>query len=472
MATSTSYPPRLQLSPQTNATSIKRSFDELGLDEISSADEQASGSGTSHSSTGNAEGSNDRNKRARSESDSSGVDEIDEIFVASNGSYSSSSGLMGGRDIAVVSSNSLQAALSVNATDLSTNPVPPNTSNVGVENPDIEMEDMLPFVFRAISPPNVPPPRTPHSDANEQYRLSLERFNDFDREISALRRAPFSPALASILDQGDVIASTGSSSAEDRPAIHPSSSASGSTLVTDSQVSVSTRSCPVSHSLDATPSTFSYPLWPLHSHEDRSVPFGSMPFAARARRRVARMSPSEDDTIAASWLDTSSTDAQPRSTSQYLRQMERTYVDRLRLIRERRNAFPDATEPIDDEDSLNSTLRFRSRNAVDRFPGAFSVAWTHSAHDPPEVSLRAPGEHRSHLASLDRPSDTFFPQTGPEDAGPTRPFFPYNRVASPSTRSSERDGNSASRPLASYVLPESRFSTLANALSSPGTSRL
>ncbi|KAI0916656.1 hypothetical protein AcV5_003082 [Taiwanofungus camphoratus] len=252
--------PRLQLNLSTSATSFKRSFDELGLDLDSPADAQASGSsgqGGSHGG-GSLEGNSERNKRARSGSNSSDAGDIGEPLVpASDPSISSSSSAMSGSITAslrsdVASGMPLRAVSPViHAGGSSSNAMPDIFELPAAHTEDIDMTIPSPPDSHASSTSNIllpasPPPAT----QNEHYRISMERFSTFDSNISVLRNSPSplptpslpplsrsllevgsnndvppSPAVIHSLSRDDSFASTSHSShsPHESPALHRAS---------------------------------------------------------------------------------------------------------------------------------------------------------------------------------------------------------------------------------------------------------
>lgn len=184
---SSDFPPQLQLRLPPSTTSFKRSFEEFGFDLPSPSGSE---------STGSTSNGNERNKRPRSASSHSDNGNLSQSSSASSSSTSYSNS----------SQNSLTAAArsALSATRPSsssvTNDVHPISSSSRpfheipvLPNPTIQDVDMLGFLApnaqNTQSSRSSPAASPPVSQPNEQLRLSLERFNTFDTEISALRRS-------------------------------------------------------------------------------------------------------------------------------------------------------------------------------------------------------------------------------------------------------------------------------------------
>ena len=196
---SSNLPPQLHLELPTGTTSFKRSFQEFGFDlESPLGGIEAGGSGSD---------GNDRNKRARSASSFSddegsvGSSSSSRIVSASSsmndepGDFGSPSALTATRPPAALSPPLF--SLSVTRASLE----PPR-----LPTPELQDIDMIDYPL-VHSHPRIPePPALSDSEAppippatlqhDDNYRLSLERFNAFDSQIAALRRSP-SPRLRS-----------------------------------------------------------------------------------------------------------------------------------------------------------------------------------------------------------------------------------------------------------------------------------
>lgn len=205
---SSNRPPQLQLSHHAeNGTSFKRSFEQYGfdMDPPLSGSSDASGSASLGMRSG---GGNDRNKRARSESSLSNSDEIAESSGSSEMGGAGSSGATSIEDDSLSGfSVTRPMPLASNALRL-TPPVlaePPRLPTPNFEDIQISvLDDSGP-----LSPPSVQSPST--SDHEDSYRISLERFNAFDSQISALRQPnsrspaspPILPPLSLVTDDGE-----------------------------------------------------------------------------------------------------------------------------------------------------------------------------------------------------------------------------------------------------------------------------
>lgn len=190
---SSNRPPHLRLSLQgENGTSFKRSFEQYGFDldtPFSSVGRGGGGEAGGSSSSGIGSGSgNERNKRARSQTSLSNSDET--------GGSSASSVVEGleatessGMNIEEDSLSDLSATRPHSLVDNVSNPLsvlapfsgPPRLPSPGLQ--DIEMSAL-------DEAQSAPTPSTSSLSPTEGYRISLERFNAFDSEISALRHTP------------------------------------------------------------------------------------------------------------------------------------------------------------------------------------------------------------------------------------------------------------------------------------------
>ncbi|KZT06613.1 uncharacterized protein LAESUDRAFT_145186 [Laetiporus sulphureus 93-53] len=185
-------PPRLELDLSSNSTSFKRSFDQLNIDIDSSIGEDSIGG--SNNASGSADsGGSERNKRARSESGSS--------YVDSPSFLSDSAGPSSARSLASTSSNSLTVptdAFTAVASSSQLSPLREDSPPLGLA---LQNVGILPVTMEGVVSETPPPPSgSAHTTAslmsssatqeNDQFsRLSLERFNEFERNISALRHS-------------------------------------------------------------------------------------------------------------------------------------------------------------------------------------------------------------------------------------------------------------------------------------------
>lgn len=220
---SSNCPPQLHLELPANTTSFKRSFDQFGFDLESPL------GGSEGAGAGGSDG-NDRNKRARSASSFS--DDADSVGSSQSSTIASGSSSMS------VSGNELdaqtQSALSATRPEaaLNTPQFSPSLARTSLEPPrlptpelqDIDMAD-YPLVGDQLEEASSLSPTRATSilattNTDENYRLSLERFNAFDSQISALRRSrsptlvrsptppPVLPPLALLDDQTQLSTNT------------------------------------------------------------------------------------------------------------------------------------------------------------------------------------------------------------------------------------------------------------------------
>lgn len=165
--------PQLQLNLSAANTSFKRSFSELGFDPDSPLDE----TGSSGSSVDGSE----RSKRSRSEG--SDIDALLHTSASSSTSTPSSSSqtastttLCPGEMMSASHVGSSSASLEANEPEVLPSPME------GIEgSSQSSLENRI---------------QTTSNPEDEQYRISMERFNAFDSNISLLRRSP-SPVLDS-----------------------------------------------------------------------------------------------------------------------------------------------------------------------------------------------------------------------------------------------------------------------------------
>ncbi|KAG1781220.1 hypothetical protein EV702DRAFT_650029 [Suillus placidus] len=192
---SSEYPSHLHVSFAPNATSFKRTFEQFGYDSGSPMTSalQASGSGTATHNvpTGSSSSSsgNERNKRARSTSsssvsnrsaDSSRSSEYTSARSSASLSDSSTTNDQNRRSPAYPS----PAVASTPGTLFSPTPGLPSTVT---EPQDEDMSDSSGFSLDIPRP--APPPEVVSSTAHDTLRSSIERFNEFDSHIAALRRS-------------------------------------------------------------------------------------------------------------------------------------------------------------------------------------------------------------------------------------------------------------------------------------------
>ena len=196
---SSNLPPQLHLELPASTTSFKRSFQEFGFDlESPLGGIEAGGSGSD---------GNDRNKRARSASSFS--DDEGSVRSSSSSRIISASSSMNDDPGDTGSPSALTATRPTAA-------LPPplfalSVTRAPLEPPRLptpELQDIDMIDYPLVHPhPHVPEPQMlSDSEAptitpailqhDDNYRLSLERFNAFDSQIAALRRSP-SPRLRS-----------------------------------------------------------------------------------------------------------------------------------------------------------------------------------------------------------------------------------------------------------------------------------
>ncbi|KAG6888401.1 hypothetical protein C0992_008557 [Termitomyces sp. T32_za158] len=192
---SSNCPPQLHLELPPNTTSFKRSFDQFGFD-------LDSPQGASDAAGASASDGNDRNKRARSASSFS--DDDDSITSSSSSTLASGSSPISG-------DSSTHDSLSSHLAPPTRAAVPHLSLNISrsalepprLPTPEIQDIDMADYPPREpgetgeaspVSQANSISAASPTSQAEEHYRLSLERFNAFDSQIAALRRSR-SPSL-------------------------------------------------------------------------------------------------------------------------------------------------------------------------------------------------------------------------------------------------------------------------------------
>jgi len=198
--------PHLRVSHTTNATSFKRSFEQFGFDldgPAGNSDAATSNVGGSNepsasaTASASANNSNERHKRARSDSfssDSIGTSGSSQRLTASSSRLTSGSSY---------SSDALPP-LSTRPTHCPPFPPAVQTSPSSQSSHsdayrsvpdmlDVEMSDASRMDdFHAQSPtrwsPSSMPPMS-SDEISEQFRLSMERFNAFDTQISTIRHS-------------------------------------------------------------------------------------------------------------------------------------------------------------------------------------------------------------------------------------------------------------------------------------------
>jgi hypothetical protein len=195
-------PPQLQLSLHAeNGTSFKRSFEQFGFDLDTPLSSSESG-GSSSSGVGSGSSGNERNKRARSE----GSLDVEES------SGSSEVGTTGSSGATSIEDDSLSGLSATRPISLADNVLrlPPSVIPEQPRLPSPNFEDIQMGVADDAEPLPVPPPpvsSAPSSNHDESYRISLERFNAFESEISALRQprspAPALPPISTVADDED-----------------------------------------------------------------------------------------------------------------------------------------------------------------------------------------------------------------------------------------------------------------------------
>ncbi|KAI0700669.1 hypothetical protein C8T65DRAFT_657441 [Cerioporus squamosus] len=188
----------------SSSNNHKRTYDDI-TPELDAGRSAPSGSRGEPDPSDDTDTSRERSKRPRNDnSDSSYVSEVDDVLLPSNTSVSSSSS---GSSLSSYHSarSTLTAAspplleVEEELEDDSTDPVadssqsfPPVSSFPTL---DVSMEDSMAFVSRPLRispPPPVPSAAVP--DSEEQFRRTMERVDEFDRQMSALRQSPFRPA--------------------------------------------------------------------------------------------------------------------------------------------------------------------------------------------------------------------------------------------------------------------------------------
>ena len=197
-------PPQLQLSLHAeNGTSFKRSFEQYGfdLDTPLSGSSESGGSGSSGVGSGN-----ERNKRARSEGSLSNSDDVED---SSGSSEVGAAGSSGATSIEDDSLSGLSATRPISLAD-SVLRLPSSVIPEQPRLPSPDFEDIQMAVADDAEPLSDPPPPVSSasgSNRDESYRISLERFNAFESEISALRLprspAPALPPISTVADDED-----------------------------------------------------------------------------------------------------------------------------------------------------------------------------------------------------------------------------------------------------------------------------
>jgi hypothetical protein len=194
---SSEYPSHLHLQP--NATSFKRTFEQFGYDSgppmTSALQPSGSGAGNHHVPPGSSTdvGGNERNKRARSTSSSSLSDRSADSSRSSEYNTARSSASLS--ESSTTDQNlsidqnmrspdySLPAVTSQSSTCTLSTPAPlPST-----ERQDEDMSDSSGFSLDI--PRSAPLPAAVPSATHDTLRSSIERFNEFDSQIAALRRS-------------------------------------------------------------------------------------------------------------------------------------------------------------------------------------------------------------------------------------------------------------------------------------------
>ncbi|KAF8154796.1 hypothetical protein B0H34DRAFT_537887 [Crassisporium funariophilum] len=178
---SSNCPPQLQLSLQPSTTSFKRSFEQFGFDlESPGGATDAGGSG--------ANNGRDRNKRARSASSfSESSDSMDGSQLSTIASGSSGSGHSRDEVDSRENGSSSTRPIVALAAGLATRSMlePPRLPTPEIQ--DIEMPD-YPGETQLSEEPFSENVAAQAPQAEDRYRLSLDRFNAFDSEMSVLRQ--------------------------------------------------------------------------------------------------------------------------------------------------------------------------------------------------------------------------------------------------------------------------------------------
>lgn len=198
---SSEYPSHLHVSFAPNATSFKRTFEQFGYDSGSPMTSalQASGSGTAThnfpTGSSNTSSGNERNKRARSTSSSS--------VSNSSADSSRSSEYVSARSSASLSEGSATNDHHLSLDQNGRSPVYPSPAITSTSSTLVSPTPMLPSTvtepqdgdlsdssgFSLDIPRPAPPPEVVSSTAHDALRSSIERFNEFDSHIAALRRS-------------------------------------------------------------------------------------------------------------------------------------------------------------------------------------------------------------------------------------------------------------------------------------------
>lgn len=155
--------PQLHLTLPTNTTSFKRSFEQFGFDLESPVGSSGSELSTSGSSSS---GESERNKRARS---ASSYDEESTTASSSSGASALSSTRP---EILTVAERPPRLPTPIELQNMDID-IP---SNTGLDLPQLSISSFPVFDAQSQSAPDV--------------REALERYNDFDSQIAALRRSP------------------------------------------------------------------------------------------------------------------------------------------------------------------------------------------------------------------------------------------------------------------------------------------
>ncbi|TFY55903.1 hypothetical protein EVG20_g9146 [Dentipellis fragilis] len=186
-------PPQIQLALTPNTTSFKRSFEEFGYDlespvdtSVSSASSSGSGS-TDSLAAGSANDGNERHKRARSDSFSSdriGASASSHRVGASSSRSAGISGNVSSSSHSPAQSTHQLPSLTSDSSLSSSHPLSNEVLDISPEPPEVEMVD--------APPQDDPPPpslewMSSPLPSTEQFRISMERFNAFDSQISSLR---------------------------------------------------------------------------------------------------------------------------------------------------------------------------------------------------------------------------------------------------------------------------------------------
>ncbi|KAH7922005.1 hypothetical protein BV22DRAFT_688398 [Leucogyrophana mollusca] len=186
------------LPAATSGTSFKRSFEQFGYDSdasLSNDHTEASGSSNpTRNPSGSSTAANERNKRARSTSSSSISDQSTDTSRSTDYDTAESSA-----SLSDASRSDIDVPAGVNAMQALCPTVPIlSTTNVSAVSQPLGLPETEPHDEEMLDDPGLPQdvPRelsqntiASSSDAQDSFRNSIDRFNEFDSEIAALRRS-------------------------------------------------------------------------------------------------------------------------------------------------------------------------------------------------------------------------------------------------------------------------------------------